>query len=491
MRLPIQAATTQTATAPPNSLSGTPTAAQKAQAFQGALQSALHTAKSAVSSHTPPAKVSGPPNLSSIVAVTVPNPAVKPDPGPTVQTVHVAPPSGVTDEKEKGQQNSIQPPSGAAAPPVTPALFTTVGGETQPNPLPSPDAILLPGLAPPALPGTLQQPLIGAAAIAPDAPRDSAVAVRTASVASAPSALAPTPAGKKGALPTPLTASAPQPAAGVDGDVDPQAGLRQTANVHQPGAPTAAAPSSAPTAPAAVGQAGGTHLQGPIDLPVENRPPVQEAATSPAGTPPADTVAAAAATRVKATNAVAAASLTTADPAADLGGRVSAPVTGVAAAHAQGTSSPVQPSQSGSSAGLDTFERLDAGVPWNVTPLRTDARNLEVGVQSGSLGWVEVRAASDAQGQISASLHTQSEIAAQSLAGHVERIAAYAQQHAVILDQVSVGTNTGEGSQQQQPSGQRDAHGAVVPAAVEGAASVSSHSEEAESRSLSLISVVA
>ncbi len=105
-----------------------------------------------------------------------------------------------------------------------------------------------------------------------------------------------------------------------------------------------------------------------------------------------------------------------------------------------------------------TFERLDTAIAANATPLRTDARSLEVGVQSGSLGWVEVHATTDAQGQISASLHAQSESAAQSLAGHIDHIAAYAQQHAVHVDQVSVGVGSGDsgGGRQAGADGKAD-----------------------------------
>ena len=184
--------------------------------------------------------------------------------------------------------------------------------------------------------------------------------------------------------------------------------------------------------------------------------------------------------------------------AAALAGTVAAtersvpPATFVAAQHAAAPSFAEQGPAALPPSGLGaahTFERLDAGTPWNVTALRTDARNLEVGVQSGSLGWVEVRATTDAMGQVSASLHAQSQIAAQSLASHVDQIAAYAHQHSVTVDQVFLGANTGEGTSHQQQRSEPDTPGTSRHTTPASTPSGGNQDEDSGTRSLSLISV--
>jgi hypothetical protein len=214
--------------------------------------------------------------------------------------------------------------------------------------------------------------------------------------------------------------------------------------------PTAAPPASPPAAvlPVATARPPTAALPG---QPLQAQLPAQQAVASATSTQPAGALSTASAPRNKIESAASAIHLQPTDAALIVTDRTAAPIASASGGVAPLRAADVPSSGSALSVGIaHTFERLDTAGPGNVTNLRTDARNLEVGVQSGSLGWVEVRATSDAQGQISASLHAQSELAAQSLANHADQIVAYAQQHAVSVDQVTVGAHAGQGAPQQQ-----------------------------------------
>jgi hypothetical protein len=84
--------------------------------------------------------------------------------------------------------------------------------------------------------------------------------------------------------------------------------------------------------------------------------------------------------------------------------------------------------------------------------LRMDARRLDVGVSSGSLGWVEVRATTSASGRVDATLHVQNDASAQVLTSQSREISDYAREHSVQLGQVSVGVGTGDSAHGQSDS---------------------------------------
>ena len=84
--------------------------------------------------------------------------------------------------------------------------------------------------------------------------------------------------------------------------------------------------------------------------------------------------------------------------------------------------------------------------------LRADARRLDVGVSSGSLGWVEVRATTSPSGRVDATLHVQNDASAQALTSQSREISDYAREHSVQLGQVSVGVGTGDSAQRQSHS---------------------------------------
>jgi hypothetical protein len=106
------------------------------------------------------------------------------------------------------------------------------------------------------------------------------------------------------------------------------------------------------------------------------------------------------------------------------------------------------------------LERMDLGSSSGAVPLRVDARRLDVGISSGTLGWVEVKATTSASGRVDATLHVQSDASAQVLTSHSRDISDYAREHSVPLGQVSVGVGTGDSAQRQSHSADtRDGNG--------------------------------
>jgi hypothetical protein len=98
------------------------------------------------------------------------------------------------------------------------------------------------------------------------------------------------------------------------------------------------------------------------------------------------------------------------------------------------------------------LQKMDLGAPSGAVQLRSDARRLDVGVSSGSLGWVEVRATTSASGRVDATLHVQNDTSAQVLTSQSREISDYAREHSVQLGQVSVGVGTGDSAQGQSHS---------------------------------------
>jgi hypothetical protein len=109
------------------------------------------------------------------------------------------------------------------------------------------------------------------------------------------------------------------------------------------------------------------------------------------------------------------------------------------------------------------LQRMDLANSSGAVQLRSDARRLDVGVSSGSLGWVEVRATTSASGRVDATLHVQNDASAQVLTSQSREISDYAREHAVQLGQVSVGVGTGDSAQGQSHSTDaRDGNGIRV-----------------------------
>jgi hypothetical protein len=105
------------------------------------------------------------------------------------------------------------------------------------------------------------------------------------------------------------------------------------------------------------------------------------------------------------------------------------------------------------------LQRMDMAASPGVVQLRADARRLDVGVSSATLGWVEVRATTGPSGRIDATLQTQSDVSAHVLAGQSGDISSYAREHSVLLGQVSVGVGTGgstQGESRSNDHGSRD-----------------------------------
>ena len=99
------------------------------------------------------------------------------------------------------------------------------------------------------------------------------------------------------------------------------------------------------------------------------------------------------------------------------------------------------------------LQKMDFAGSSGPVQLRMDARRLDVGVSSGALGWVEVRATTGASGRVDAALHVQNETSAQVLADQSKEISDYAREHSVQLGEVSVGVGTGDNAQKQsQPA---------------------------------------
>jgi hypothetical protein len=89
------------------------------------------------------------------------------------------------------------------------------------------------------------------------------------------------------------------------------------------------------------------------------------------------------------------------------------------------------------------LQRMDMAAPSGAVQLRADARRLDVGISSGALGWVEVRATTAASGRVDATLQVQNDSSAHLLATQSREISDYAREHAVHLGELSVGVGTG------------------------------------------------
>jgi hypothetical protein len=111
------------------------------------------------------------------------------------------------------------------------------------------------------------------------------------------------------------------------------------------------------------------------------------------------------------------------------------------------------------------LQRMDEATSSGAIQLRADARRLEVGVSSGFLGWVEVRATTGPSGRVDATLQAQNDVSAHVLAGQSSEISSYAREHSVQLGQVSVGVGTGESEQGESRSTHNGAqNGNATPA---------------------------
>ncbi len=102
------------------------------------------------------------------------------------------------------------------------------------------------------------------------------------------------------------------------------------------------------------------------------------------------------------------------------------------------------------------LQRMDNAAPPDAVQLRTDARHLDVGVSSGVLGWVEVRATASSSGRVDAALHVQTNSSAHMLTAQSKEIATFAREHSVELGQLSVGVGTGD-SARGHPRSMQDA----------------------------------
>jgi hypothetical protein len=102
------------------------------------------------------------------------------------------------------------------------------------------------------------------------------------------------------------------------------------------------------------------------------------------------------------------------------------------------------------------LQRMDTAAPSGAVQLRADARHLDVGVSSGVLGWVEVRATASSSGRVDAALHVQTNSSAHMLTAQSKEIATYAREHSVELGQLSVGVGTGD-SARGHPRSMQDA----------------------------------
>jgi hypothetical protein len=88
---------------------------------------------------------------------------------------------------------------------------------------------------------------------------------------------------------------------------------------------------------------------------------------------------------------------------------------------------------------------MDTAAPsGGAVQLRADARHLDVGVSSGVLGWVEVRATASSSGRVDAALHVETNSSAHMLTAQSKEIATYAREHSVELGELSVGVGTGD-----------------------------------------------
>ena len=98
------------------------------------------------------------------------------------------------------------------------------------------------------------------------------------------------------------------------------------------------------------------------------------------------------------------------------------------------------------------LQKMDLAGPSGPVQLRMNARRLDVGVSSGALGWVEVRATTAASGRVDATVHVQNDASAQVLSNQSKEISDYAREHSVQLGEVSVGVSTGDRARSQSGS---------------------------------------
>ena len=104
------------------------------------------------------------------------------------------------------------------------------------------------------------------------------------------------------------------------------------------------------------------------------------------------------------------------------------------------------------------LQRLDMAATPGAVQLRADARRLDVGVASGTLGWVEVRATTSASGRVDATLQVQSDSSAHVLASQSRAITDYAREHSAPLGELSVGVGTGGSARDESRSAHSDGH---------------------------------
>jgi hypothetical protein len=103
------------------------------------------------------------------------------------------------------------------------------------------------------------------------------------------------------------------------------------------------------------------------------------------------------------------------------------------------------------------LQRLDMAATPGAVQLRADARRLDVGVASGALGWVEVRATTTASGRVDATLQVQNDSSAHVLASQSRAITDYAREHSAPLGELSVGVGTGGSARDESRSAHGDA----------------------------------
>lgn len=117
--------------------------------------------------------------------------------------------------------------------------------------------------------------------------------------------------------------------------------------------------------------------------------------------------------------------------------------------HAAGKATAMHPRETSAT---QVLQKMDFAGPSGPVQLRMDARRLDVGVSSGALGWVEVRATTAASGRVDATVHVQNDASAQVLSNQSREISDYAREHSVQLGEVSVGVGTGDNAQSQSRS---------------------------------------
>jgi hypothetical protein len=136
------------------------------------------------------------------------------------------------------------------------------------------------------------------------------------------------------------------------------------------------------------------------------------------------------------------------------------------------------------------LQRMDMAASPGMVQLRADARRLDIGFSSGTLGWVEVRATTGPSGRVDATLQAQNDASAHVLAGQSSEISSYAREHSVQLGQVSVGVGTGgsmQGESRSNYHGSRDENATPTGDAVRTPANTDQADHTADA--VSLISV--